>query len=229
MTTRKMLTAACALALGVAWTMAPAVAADDTAKDKMERAKDKTENKAEDVKDKTKDKMDTAKDKMGNAVDKTKDKAVEIKDKTKEKAVEVKDKIREKVSGRKNGTTVAKGSDDVRQAQQSLTEKGFNPGPVDGIMGPHTKAALSDYQKKENLKVTGRLDHETKSRLVNASVSKKADTTAPAASPSTTTSTTPDSSAPAVSTAPAPGTTPAPSATPASPSSDSAQPKKQKP
>ena len=159
MTTRKMLTAACALALGVAWTMAPAVAADDTAKDKMERAKDKTENKAEDVKDKTK-----------------------------EKAVEVKDKIKEKVSGRKNGTTVAKGSDDVRQAQQALTDKGFNPGTVDGKMGPHTKAALTDFQKKENLKVTGRLDRETKDRLIGGSMSGKAESTPPAASPSTTSS-----------------------------------------
>jgi peptidoglycan hydrolase-like protein with peptidoglycan-binding domain len=167
MTTKKLLTAACALALGLAWTMAPAIAADES------------------VKDKAKDKMDTAKDKVGNAAEKTKDKAVEIKDKTKEKAVEIKDKIKDKVSGKKNGDTVAKGSDDVRQAQQALTDKGFNPGPVDGLMGPHTKAAISDYQKKENLKVTGRLDHETKSRLVNASVSKKAETTAPAASPST--------------------------------------------
>src|SRR3954447_26025995 len=147
--TNKIVTAACALALGVAWTMAPAFAADDTAKDKMERAKDKTESKADDVKDKTKDKMDTAKDKMGNAVDKTK-----------EKAVEVKDKIKDKVSGRKgdDASHTARGSDDVRQAQQALTEKGFNPGPVDGRMGPHTKAAISDFQKKENLKVTGRLD-----------------------------------------------------------------------
>ena len=182
MTTRKLLTAACALALGFAWTMAPAIAADES------------------VKDKAKDKADTAKDKMGNAADKTKDKAVEIKDKTKEKAVEIKDKIKEKVSGKKNGDTVAKGSDDVRQAQQALTEKGFNPGPVDGRMGPHTKAAISDFQKKENLKVTGRLDRETKSKLVNASVSKKADTAAPAASPSTTTPT--DTTAPATGAAP---------------------------
>src|SRR3954447_328661 len=156
--TNKIVTAACALALGVAWTMAPAFAADDTAKDKMERAKDKTESKADDVKDKTKDKMDTAKDKMGNAVDKTK-----------EKAVEIKDKIKDKVSGHKNGTsttTARKGSDDVRQAQQALMDKGMNPGPIDGKMGPKTKAAISEYQTKENIKVTGRLDRETKAKLV---------------------------------------------------------------
>jgi peptidoglycan hydrolase-like protein with peptidoglycan-binding domain len=167
--TKKIVTAACALALGVAWTMAPAFAADDTAKDKMERAKDKTETKVEHAKDKTKEGMDTAKDKVGNAVDKTK-----------EKAADIKDTIKNKVTGRK-------GSDDIRQAQQALMDKGMNPGPIDGKMGPRTKAALSEYQQKENLKVTGRLDSETKAKLVSASVSTKADTTTPAASPSTTT------------------------------------------
>jgi peptidoglycan hydrolase-like protein with peptidoglycan-binding domain len=160
--TKKIVTAVCALALGLAFTMTPAIGADES------------------VKDKAKDKMDTAKDKMGNAVDKTKEKAVEVKDKTKEKAVEVKDAIKNKVSGRK-------GSDDVRQAQQALMDKGMNPGPIDGKMGPKTKAAISEYQKKENLKVTGSLDSETKAKLVSASASKKADTSAPAASPTTTT------------------------------------------
>ena len=193
--TKKIVTAACALALGVAWTMAPAFAADDTAKDKMERAKDKTENKMERAKDKTEDKMehakdktkdgmDTAKDKVGNAVDKTKDKTGEAVDKTKDKAADIKDTIKNKVTGRK-------GSDDVRQAQQALMDKGISPGPIDGKMGPQTKAALSTYQTKENLKVTGRLDSETKAKLI--------DTTPPAASPSTTTSTT---TSPAVGAAP---------------------------
>ena len=162
--TKKIATAACALALGVAWTMAPAIAADDTAKDKMERAKDKTETKMEHAKDKTKDGMDTAKDKVGNAVDKTK-----------EKAAEVKDTIKNKVTGHK-------GSDDLRQAQQALMDKGIDPGPIDGKMGPRTKAALSQYQQKESLKVTGRLDSETKDKLI----AKKVDTSAPAASPTTT-------------------------------------------
>jgi len=170
--TKKIATAACALALGVAWTMAPAFAADDTAKDKMERAKDKTETKMEHAKDKTKEGMDTAKDKVGNAVDKTKEKTGEAVEKTKDKTADVKDSIRNKVTG-------SKGSDTVRHAQQALMDKGISPGPIDGKMGPQTKAALSTYQTKENLKVTGRLDSETKAKLI--------DTTPPAASPSTTT------------------------------------------
>ena len=163
--TKKIVTAVCALALGLAWTMAPAIAADES------------------MKDKAKDKMDTAKDKMGTAVDKTKEKTGEVVEKTKEKAADVKDTIKNKVSGKK-------GSDDVRQAQQALMDKGFNPGPIDGKMGPKTKGAITEFQKKENMKVTGRLDSDTKAKLNGSTASKKADTTAPAASPSTTDSST---------------------------------------
>ena len=190
---KRIVTAACAVALGVAWTMAPAFAADDTAKDKMERAKDTT-----------KEGMETAKDKVGNAVDTTK-----------EKSAEVKDSIKNKISG-KNG------SSDVRQAQQALADQGISPGPIDGKMGPKTKAALTEYQKKENLKATGRLDHETKTKLVARSASsKKMDTTTPAASPSTTSSTTPSSSKVDTS-APSAGNAP-----PSSPAADQSTPKKQ--
>jgi len=54
-------------------------------------------------------------------------------------------------------------------------------------MGQRTKAALSEYQGKENLKATGRLDRETKARLAGtAAASGRADTTTPpAASPAT--------------------------------------------
>jgi peptidoglycan hydrolase-like protein with peptidoglycan-binding domain len=43
--------------------------------------------------------------------------------------------------------------------------KGFDPGPIDGIMGPKTTSALKDFQKKEGLQVTGRLNAETQARL----------------------------------------------------------------
>ena len=163
---RKFIVAACAIALAFAWSGAPVLAADDT-------------TPKESMKDKAKDKIDTAKEKVGNAWDKTKEKTVEIKDKVKDKIVGSKtDKAAHPMAGK----------DDVRTAQQALQDKGFNPGPIDGIMGPHTKAAISDFQTKENLKVTGNLDKETKARLT-ASTSSKTDTstTAPAASPSTDT------------------------------------------
>jgi Putative peptidoglycan binding domain len=33
----------------------------------------------------------------------------------------------------------------VREVQQSLLDAGFDPGPIDGVMGPRTKAALRKY------------------------------------------------------------------------------------
>ena len=46
----------------------------------------------------------------------------------------------------------------LRFGQVSLFYLGFNPGPIDGILGPRTRAALIAYQKKRGIPVTGRLD-----------------------------------------------------------------------
>lgn len=66
-------------------------------------------------------------------------------------------------------TPLASGADlskeDVKKVQQSLTDKGFHPGAVDGVMGPRTRAGIREYQKAENLPVTGRLDGETAGKL----------------------------------------------------------------
>lgn len=48
----------------------------------------------------------------------------------------------------------------VRQVQQALSDKGHNPGPIDGIMGPRTRSALQDYQRAQNITGTG-LDSRT--------------------------------------------------------------------
>jgi peptidoglycan hydrolase-like protein with peptidoglycan-binding domain len=53
----------------------------------------------------------------------------------------------------------------VVTAQQALKDKGHDPGTIDGKMGPRTRGALSDYQKTEGLKVTGRLDGDTRTKL----------------------------------------------------------------
>ena len=53
----------------------------------------------------------------------------------------------------------------VREAQRALRNLGYQPGPVDGIVGPKTKEALAKYQRSENIAVTGRLDSETMVRL----------------------------------------------------------------
>ncbi len=53
----------------------------------------------------------------------------------------------------------------VKQAQEALKDKGFDPGPIDGVMGQKTQEALRSFQQSKNLKVTGRLDSETAQQL----------------------------------------------------------------
>ncbi|MCH2393855.1 peptidoglycan-binding domain-containing protein [Oceanibaculum sp.] len=43
----------------------------------------------------------------------------------------------------------------IRAIQETLNEKGFKAGPVDGAMGPRTRSALRDYQRKAGLPVDG--------------------------------------------------------------------------
>jgi hypothetical protein len=53
----------------------------------------------------------------------------------------------------------------VREAQQSLRAQGLYNGPIDGILGPKTKSALSQYQQRNSLEQTARLDQDTLNRL----------------------------------------------------------------
>jgi len=59
----------------------------------------------------------------------------------------------------------AMGRDDIRKAQRSLNDKGFDVGPADGVLGNRTRAGIRQYQRSENLPVTGRLDAETAGKL----------------------------------------------------------------
>jgi hypothetical protein len=49
----------------------------------------------------------------------------------------------------------------VREAQQALTSRGFELGPIDGIVGRRTQAALRAFQQKEGLAASGQLSPET--------------------------------------------------------------------
>jgi hypothetical protein len=53
----------------------------------------------------------------------------------------------------------------VKSVQEALKDKGYDPGMIDGAMGPKTSAALREFQQAEGLRVTGRLDAETRSKL----------------------------------------------------------------
>jgi peptidoglycan hydrolase-like protein with peptidoglycan-binding domain len=92
--------------------------------------------------------------------------------------------MKDKVTGNGNG--------DVRSAQMALRDKGHDPGPIDGVMGPRTSAAVREFQQKENLTVSGQLDAETRAKLMaGASTSRTTSTDAArstsAGTPSTST------------------------------------------
>src|SRR5262245_31124383 len=52
-------------------------------------------------------------------------------------------------------------SSQVEHIQQSLDDKGFKSGEVDGKWGPHTLSALKDFQKAQNMSSMGDLDDQT--------------------------------------------------------------------
>jgi hypothetical protein len=54
----------------------------------------------------------------------------------------------------------------VSRAQEELRELGYNPGPIDGIMGARTRQALRRYQRDYNLAETGRLNAATRQQLL---------------------------------------------------------------
>jgi peptidoglycan hydrolase-like protein with peptidoglycan-binding domain len=58
-------------------------------------------------------------------------------------------------------------NDDVRHAQLALRDQGLYDGPVDGIAGPRTRHALTEYQRRQGLPQTARLDRDTRDALSN--------------------------------------------------------------
>ncbi|HLH87094.1 MAG TPA: peptidoglycan-binding domain-containing protein [Xanthobacteraceae bacterium] len=52
-------------------------------------------------------------------------------------------------------------SDQIKQVQQALDQKGFKAGRPDGKLGPETKQALSKFQQSQKLQQTGQPDDQT--------------------------------------------------------------------
>lgn len=73
--------------------------------------------------------------------------------------------------------------DDLRAIQRALQAKGYDVGFVDGIMGPRTKAALEEFQRKNGLAVTGAVDVPTLRGLAATEVPPPARVEAPAVRP----------------------------------------------
>ena len=62
-----------------------------------------------------------------------------------------------------SGTAAAAdlGSDDIREVQLVLIERGFLDGEADGVFGPVTRDALIKFQREEGIEASGRIDIRT--------------------------------------------------------------------
>lgn len=60
---------------------------------------------------------------------------------------------------------VASGDPTVRNIQAALAQAGYYGGPIDGISGPKTQAAIRAYQKQHGLLVDGRASTQFLSHL----------------------------------------------------------------
>ena len=61
-------------------------------------------------------------------------------------------------------------SDQVLHVQKRLEELGFDPGPIDGLMGSRTRGAIRNFQEQAVLPVTGELDPRTLDALAPPSI-----------------------------------------------------------
>jgi len=61
----------------------------------------------------------------------------------------------------------------TRMVQEALTEKGFDPGPVDGMWGSKTKAAVIKFQESAGLTANGQIDGPTRSGLLGSASAPK--------------------------------------------------------
>lgn len=108
---------------------------------------------------------------------------------------------------RKFGAVPRPGADipgsSVASFQQQLAQRGFDPGPIDGINGPRTKAAVKAFQEANGLKVDGIVGPKTRAALETATASLPQGRTGKGASLQPTGSTFRPLPAPAPLTAPA--------------------------
>jgi peptidoglycan hydrolase-like protein with peptidoglycan-binding domain len=73
----------------------------------------------------------------------------------------------DRVLAEADGQRVAVYAEVMRDVQQRLIDEGLLQGNADGQFGAKTKAALQEFQKKENIQVTGLPDQVTLWRLLS--------------------------------------------------------------
>jgi peptidoglycan hydrolase-like protein with peptidoglycan-binding domain len=74
-------------------------------------------------------------------------------------------------------STIYPSQDEIRQAQQQLLDQGLYHGRIDGVLGPQSKQALGQFQKKNGLNQTATLDQPTTDKLLgNTDASQRSST-----------------------------------------------------
>lgn len=53
----------------------------------------------------------------------------------------------------------------IEEIQEALEKAGFKPGPIDGVMGSQTRAAIREFQKANDLKPDGIVGKRTAKKL----------------------------------------------------------------
>jgi peptidoglycan hydrolase-like protein with peptidoglycan-binding domain len=66
-------------------------------------------------------------------------------------------------AGASRGADASSGT--LREVQRKLAERGYRPGAADGVIGRSTRTALMEFQRAQNLPVTGRADRQTLASL----------------------------------------------------------------
>jgi peptidoglycan hydrolase-like protein with peptidoglycan-binding domain len=64
--------------------------------------------------------------------------------------------------------------EDVRLVQRGLRDKGVNPGPIDGVVGPRTREAVRAFQTRYGMKPSGELDNQLLFALGDADIAMTA-------------------------------------------------------
>ena len=60
----------------------------------------------------------------------------------------------------------------VRELQRLLTQEGYKPGPVDGVMGNKTRNAIREFQRDNDLPITGQANEDVMLELTGGTISQ---------------------------------------------------------
>jgi uncharacterized protein (TIGR02594 family) len=77
------------------------------------------------------------------------------------------------------------GTRSIREIQQALKDKGFDPGAIDGVWGRKTIAAVKQFQSEQRLTVDGIVGPKTKAALLGTATAATPATTGTTAIPAT--------------------------------------------